>query len=129
MFARLMTALLTAALAVLTGTAAAQNLPACASPQTLKGGWRTSFVAVCLDRNGRLTGGSQIMHLVPHKGQLYAANGYWEDKHNVIYGGKNPAGPWAQVLRLAGPEEAWQLDLEIGPQHIRTELLKSLSFT
>ena len=79
MYARLMTVLLTAALAVVTGTAAAQNLSACPSPQTLEGGWHTSFLSACLDRNGRLTGGSQIMHLVAHKGQLYAANGYWED--------------------------------------------------
>ena len=62
------------------------------------------------------------MHLVPHKGQLYAANGYWEDKRNVIYGGKSPAGPWAQVLRLAGPEEAWQLDLELGQRHLRVRI-------
>ena len=102
---------------------------ACAPPQAMREGWNASFIAGCIDRNGRFAGGSQIIHLVPHQGSLYAASGYWEDRRNVWYGGKDPSGPWAQVLRLSGSSEPWTVDLDLGPQHLRPELLKSVTFT
>jgi hypothetical protein len=101
---------------------------ACQPSQAVSEGWSASFVAGCLDRKGKVAGGSQIMHLVPHKGVLFAASGYWMDKRNVWYGGKDPAAGWAQVLRLPGPGEPWEVDLNLGPQHLRPELLKSLTF-
>ena len=106
----------------------AQTRP-CPPPQTMREGWSTSFVAGCYDRSNRVAGGSQIMHLVPHKGLLFAASGYWEDARNVWYGGKNPNTGWAQVLRLSGPNEPWAVDLDLGPRHLRPELLKSVTFT
>jgi hypothetical protein len=123
-------------LAVLTGGAlaltavstAAQPRP-CGPPQPARDGWAVSFVAGCTDRSGRFAGGSQIIHLVPHKGGLYAANGYWMDSHNPWYGGPNSNAGWSQVLRLAGPREPWSIDLELGPRHLRAELLKSLTVT
>lgn len=115
------------------GTVAAASAQAqtrsCSPPQAMNEGWTASFVAACVDRNGKLAGGSQVMHLVPHKGALYAANGYWRDKRNPWYGGKDPHAGWGQVLRLAGATEAWTVDLELGPQQLRTELLKSVTFT
>ena len=116
----------------ITGYAAAQaeaQPPACAPPQVMRESWNASFVAGCIDRNGKFAGGSQIIHLVPHKSNLYAASGYWKDKRNVWYGGTDPKGSWAQVLRLSGPSEPWTVDLEMGPQHLRPELLKSVTFT
>jgi hypothetical protein len=101
----------------------------CQPPQAMREGWSTSFVAGCFDRNGKFAGGSQVMHLVPHKGALFAANGYWMDGRNVWYGGKDPNAGWAQVLRLSGANEPWTVDLELGPKHLRTELLKSVTFT
>jgi hypothetical protein len=101
---------------------------ACQPPHPMSGGWSTSFVAGCYDRNGKVAGGSQVMHLVPHKGALFAASGYWMDRRNVWYGGKDPNTGCAQVLRLSGPNEPWAVDLELGPQHLRTELLKSITF-
>ena len=71
-------------------------------------------------RNGRLAGGSQVIHLVPHKGRLYAANGYWLDNHNVWYGGTSQNIGWGQVLRLAAPSEPWSIDFELGPRYLRT---------
>ncbi len=94
----------------------------------MRGGWSTSFVAACVDRNGKRAGGSQVMHLVPHKGALFAANGYWRDRSNIWYGGKDPNAGWAQVLRLSGPDQPWTVDLDLGPQQLRTELLKSVTF-
>ncbi|MDH5287792.1 MAG: hypothetical protein OEX23_14300 [Betaproteobacteria bacterium] len=103
--------------------------PACGVPEALREGWSASFRAGCTDRNGRLAGGSQVMHLVSHRGSLYAANGFWQDRRNVWYGGIDQYSGWGQVLRLSGPDEAWVVDLELGPRHLRTELLKSVTFT
>ena len=46
--------------------------------------WVQSYDAGYIDRNGAYAGGSEIMHLVAHKGKLYAANGYWLDARWVI---------------------------------------------
>lgn len=108
--------------------ARAQAPGVCLPPQAAEAGWSVSFLASCIDRNGRFAGGSQIVHLVAHKGQLYAANGYWMDIRNPIYGRDRGLSAWSQVLRLAGADEAWTVDLELGPQHLRTELLKSVTF-
>jgi hypothetical protein len=111
-------------------TPSSQKLPvACGGPEALSEGWSASFRAGCTDRNGRLAGGSQVIHLVSHKGSLYAANGFWKDRRNVWYGGTDPNTGWGQVLKLSGPDDAWAVDLELGPQHLRTELLKSVTFT
>jgi hypothetical protein len=63
-------AALTAALVVAAPQAQTRS---CQPP--LRQGWSASFVAGCFDRNGKFAGGSQIMHLVPHKGALFAASG------------------------------------------------------
>lgn len=115
-------------LSILAATAARAKTRSCQPPQAAHGGWSISFVAGCLDRNGKFAGGSQIMHLVPHKGALFAASGYWMDGHNILYGGNDPNSGWAQVLRLSGANEPWVVDLELGPRHLRTELLKSVTF-
>ena len=81
----------------------------------MRDGWNASFVAGSTDRNGRFVGGSQVIHLIPHKGSLYGAIGYWQDKHNAWYGGEGSS--WAQVVRLIGADEPWSVDLELGPQH------------
>jgi hypothetical protein len=118
-------AALTAALFV--GASQAQTR-SCQLPQAAREGWSTSFVAGCLDRNGKFAGGSQVMHLVPHKGALFAASGYWMDGRNVLYGVTDRNAGWAQVLRLSGANEPWTVDLELGPRHLRTELMKSVTF-
>ena len=119
-------AALTAALVVAASQAQTRS---CQPPEVARDGWSASFVAGCFDRNGKFAGGSQIMHLVPHKGALFAASGYWMDGRNVLYGGNDPNAGWAQVLRLSGASEPWAVDLELGPRHLRTELLKSVTFS
>jgi hypothetical protein len=110
-------------------SSASAQTPYCGPPQPAWAGWTTSFTAGCLDGSGRFAGGSQVIHLVTHKGQLYAAAGYWKDSHNVIYGGHDPATGWAQILRLSAPDAPWTVDLEMGPRHLRPELLASVTFT
>ena len=113
----------------LTSTVAFAQAPPCGPPQPAPAGWTSSFVAGCLDRNGHYAGGSQIIHLVTHKGQLYAAAGYWKDRHNVWYGGSDPRIGWGQILRLAAPDAPWVVDFELGARHLRTETLASVTFT
>ena len=43
-------------------------------------GWQQSFKAGVIDAStGEPIGGTEIIHLVAHKGRLYAGNGYWMD--------------------------------------------------
>ncbi|CAK0790658.1 unnamed protein product [Prorocentrum cordatum] len=86
-------------------------------------GWVRSFQAGYVDASGRYAGGSEVMHLVPHRGVLYAGVGYWEDQRFL----EGQSG--AQVLRLDSPDAAWQVDLECGPQHMKLNILKEVTFT
>jgi poly(A) polymerase len=73
------------------------------------------------------------MHLVTHKGKLYASNGYWVDAHWVI----PPDGQKqsAQVLRLDSLDAEWQVDLDMGKSndrglaYMKGNILKSVTFT
>jgi len=81
----------------------------CASGHTrgdasARGGWTQSYAAGYVDANGVYAGGSEIMHIVPHRGRLYAFNGFWKDRNF----GKHSA----QVLRLDAPNAKWQVDLQ-----------------
>ena len=74
--------------------------------------WSQSYAAGYIDQSGAYAGGSEIMHLVAHKGKMYAANGYWVDARWVI----PPEGERqsAQVLRLDQAAGEWQVDLDSG---------------
>ncbi len=90
--------------------------------------WEQSYRAGQTDDNGQLMAGSTIVHLVGHKGKLFAGNSYWQDSRNIWYGGKDRSTGWAQVLRLDKSGGRWTVDLEMGPQHLRCEILKSVTF-
>jgi len=92
-------------------------------------GWERSYQAGGIDVNGEFMGGSTIVHLVGHKGKLYAGNSYWLDANHYWYGGANANTPWAQVLRLDSPGGEWVEDLELGPNHLRAEILESVTLT
>ena len=74
--------------------------------------WEQSYDAGYTDRKGAYAGGSEIMHLVAHKGKLYAANGYWVDARWVIPPDAEKQS--AQVLRLDSAGGQWQVDLDFG---------------
>jgi poly(A) polymerase len=95
----------------------------------VKPGWNQSFDSSYNDSRGQLAGGSEILHIVSHGGKLYAAAGYWMDRNNIWYGGTNPNKGWGQILRLDAPYGKWQVDLDMGPQHLRPEILKEITFT
>jgi hypothetical protein len=96
--------------------------------EALSPGWERSYRSGCPDDAGKLAGGSEVLHLVPHKGKLYAGVGYWMDPRNPWYSGSPVTGSWAQVLRLDGPNARWQVDLDMA-MHLRAEILYSATFT
>ena len=95
--------------------------------------WSQSYAAGYIDQSGAYAGGSEIMHLVAHKGKMYAANGYWVDARWVI----PPEGrkQSAQVLRLDQADGEWQVDLDTGKtngmglEYMKGNVLKSVTFT
>ena len=95
-------------------------------------GWQQSYKAGYQDCNGRYAGGSEIMHIVPHKGKLYAANGYWTDTRWLVdYEDRQSA----QVLRLDSSDGEWEVELELGEanglnrRYMKGNILKSVTFT
>ena len=87
------------------------------------GGWEQSFKAgMIAESTGKPIGGTEIVHLVAHKGRLYAGNGYWMDPRG------REAIPGSQVLVLDSPHGTWKVDLALGPGHLRVTALKSVTF-
>ncbi|NQU26247.1 MAG: hypothetical protein HQ567_33590 [Candidatus Nealsonbacteria bacterium] len=112
------------------------TLAACGVAEAQQAGtvdWSQSYDAGYTDANGAYAGGSEIMHLVAHKGKLYAANGYWKDSRweKPPY----PEKQSAQVLRLDSADGRWQVDLDMGRsngrglRYMKGNILKSVTFT
>jgi poly(A) polymerase len=101
---------------------------ACSPNEIIAPGWVQSYKAGYRDSSGHYAGGSEILHLVGHKGKLYAASGYWMDPRNIWYGGSDNNIGWGQILRLDLPDGKWEVDLDMGPTHLRPEILNSITF-
>jgi len=72
-------------------------------------GWAPSFLAGSADPSApKSIRGTEIVHLVAHRGRLFAGNGYWMDPRGP------DRTPWYQVLVLAAPEAAWKVGLAGG---------------
>ena len=108
--------------------ARAASTPATGTNTAVATGWERSFQAGVTDPAGHYIGGATIMHLVGHQGYLFAADSYWCDARNIWYGGHYPSTGWAQILRLDHPGGPWTVDLDLGPQYLRPEILKSVTF-
>ena len=91
--------------------------------------WEQSFLAGDVDDNGIFMGGSEVLHLVSHKKKLFASIGYWQDENNVWYGGDDLNIGWAQIITLENEEDSWKVDLDLGYNHLRPEILKQVIFT
>ena len=91
--------------------------------------WEQSFLAGDFDDNGIFMGGSEVLHLVSHKKKLFASIGYWQDENNVWYGGDDLNIGWAQIITLENEEDSWKVDLDLGYNHLRPEILKQVIFT
>ncbi|WBA44126.1 T9SS type A sorting domain-containing protein [Hymenobacter canadensis] len=71
---------------------------------------------------GQYLGGTEILHLVPHKGRLYAGNSYWMESRRTL----PVAG--CQLLSKASPTAPWQEEKEF-PGSLRINNLKQFIFT
>jgi hypothetical protein len=91
--------------------------------------WSRSFTAGNYDSNVKFLGGSEVLQLIGHKDMLFASVGYWQDGSNIWYGGNNNNIGWGQIIRLDGPNGAWQEDLFLGANFLRPEILKQIIFT
>jgi len=79
------------------------------------------------DTHGNYCGGTELMSLVPHKGRLYAGNGYWND---VYFGRGSPdPHPGPQVLVKDAWNVPWRQDVAFGANHLRVECLRSIALT
>lgn len=95
--------------------------------------WTRSFRSGGRDENGEFLGGSEVHHIVGHKGKLYAATGYWMDENNPYYsGGKRTQ--WAQVMVKETRNAPWKEAFDTGDASangkgvLRPEILKSVVF-
>ena len=91
--------------------------------------WQQSFVAGNMDLNESFMGGSEVLNLVTHKDKIFASLGYWEDENNIWYGGDDLNLGWAQVIRLDNIDGQWEVDYNLGLNHVRPEVLKKVIFT
>mgnify|MGYP001181421845 FL=1 len=91
--------------------------------------WEQSYIAGSMDSQNIFMGGSEILNLETHKNKLYASLGYWEDENNIWYGGSNFNLGWAQILRLDTKDGQWEVDLNLGLNFLRPEILKEVVFT
>lgn len=94
------------------------------------GGFELSWSAGETDDAGNRTGGTELMNLVVHDGKLFAGTSVWKDTP-----GDDPV-LGAQVLRLDGPADHWQVDLNLSelmpdgtPRYLRLGALTSVTFT
>ncbi len=91
--------------------------------------WSKSFTAGNFDSNSTFLGGSEVLQLIGHKGNLFASVGYWEDENNIWYGGSDFSIGWGQIIRLDKSNGEWQEDLSLGASFLRPEILKQVIFS
>lgn len=79
------------------------------------------------DTNGILMGGTEVMHLVPHAGRLFAGVGAVGD---FPYPSNSIPPTWtgAQVLVKDAPGAGWRADAVYG-DHVRVDALAEVTFT
>jgi hypothetical protein len=75
------------------------------------------------DSNGQFMGGTEALWLAGHRGKLYAAIGYAQDR-----AGDEPVAG-AQILRKDAAGGPWQVDHSFGRGYLRVESLVSFTFT
>jgi len=83
--------------------------------------FQRSMQAGVRDANGRLIAGTEIMHLVPHKGRLYASTSLWMEKDRSV--------PKAcQVLVLDSPKGQWRVEHQFTTNNLRYGSLREVTF-
>jgi hypothetical protein len=80
-------------------------LPPTTGPLRRDPGFQVSWQAGAYDPSGQYMGGVELMSLVGHEGELFAATSQWKDIPNNT----DPV-VGAQILRLDAPDGQWQVD-------------------
>lgn len=84
--------------------------------------FQPSMQAGFRDTNGNYVAGTELMHLVPYKGRLYAGNSLWMEKE--------PTVPKAcQVLVLDSPKGQWRVEHQFTKNNLRVGSLKTITFS
>ena len=80
-----------------------------------------SMQAGVRDVNGTMIAGTEVMHLVPYKGRLYASTSLWMES--------DPSTPKAtQILVLDSPKGQWRVDREFTTNNLRWGSLRTVTF-
>jgi len=83
--------------------------------------FQPSMQAGSRDPNGQLICGTEVMHLVPHLGLLYAGTALWMEK--------DPATPKAcQILVLDSAQGQWRVEHQFSTNNLRWGCLKEITF-
>jgi hypothetical protein len=84
--------------------------------------FQLSLHAGTQDGDGKPMLGTEIMHLVPHQGRLYAGNSLWMEN--------DPQTTKAcQILVLDSPNGTWKVDHQFTRRNLRLAALRSFTFT
>ncbi len=83
-------------------------------------GWKKSYHAGTFDKNFKYMGGTELMFLTSHKGNLYAATSMWMNLDLPF-----STGP--QILVKESPRNRWKLDYQIDKQILRVDQLASIT--
>ena len=86
------------------------------------GGWKKSYQAGTIDKNGNYMGGTEIMFLTPHKGKLYAGTSLLCNTQ------EDQRDKGAQILVQESADSAWKLDYQADIKKLRVEALNSVTF-
>ena len=86
------------------------------------GGWKKSYQAGTIDKNGNFMGGTEIMFLTPHEGKLYAGTSLLFNAQ----GDKRDKG--AQILVKESADSEWKLDYQADIKKMRVDALNSVTF-
>ncbi len=74
------------------------------------------------DTNGNVIAGTEVMHLVPHKGKLYASTSLWMESDLSI--------PKAcQILALDSPKGQWHVERQFTTSNLRWGSLREVTFS
>ncbi len=84
--------------------------------------FQPSLHAGTSDADGKPIVGTEIMHLVPHQGRLYAGNSLWMESDRQV--------PKAcQILVLDSPHGPWKVDHQFTKRNLRLAALRSFTLT
>ncbi len=84
--------------------------------------WTSNFTAGSYDVNNKYMGGNEIIHLVSHKGKLFAGNSYWMENNPQI-------NQSSEIIMLSSPTAQWKVEKEFTTDNQRVNAMKSIVFT